>query len=85
MGEEKSLSDKSFSNAKVLWQLSLKTEDLFFSFASIQLFLIYFKVNIRALSRVSLSSPNSKVYTNVDYNFIWLSQFFNLFDLNKAE
>lgn len=32
----------------------------FFSFASTQLFLIYFKVNIRALSRVSWFSPNTK-------------------------
>lgn len=60
---------KSSSIAKVLWQLSLKTawrhHFFFFSFASTQLFLICFKVNIRALSRVSCFSPNSKVKNTI--------------------
>lgn len=60
---------------------------LFFSFASTQLFLFYFKVIIRALSRGNWSSCNSKVKNTVmqaiisfDYhNFsillrIWISQ-----------
>lgn len=88
--EERNIPIYRFFNiTKLSGQLSLKTawRHHFFSFASTQLFLIYFKVNIRALSRVSWFSPNTKVNNTViqtiisfDYhNFsvfskIWISQ-----------
>ena len=72
MGEEISLFHKSFSVPKYhtdFFENCLKTS-FFFSFASTQLFLIYFKVNVRALSRVSWFSPNSKVKNTVKQTII---------------
>lgn len=52
----------------ILWKLSPR--ESFFSFASAHLLLLYFKVNQRALSRVSLSSCSSKVENPVMHTII---------------